>query len=226
MVTSFDMDTLARTIYGEAEANNLADAAAVADVIWNRKKNGKQWPNTLAEVCLQPWQFSCWNTNDPNRNRILNAKGPWFDNCVAIARKVVELEGFGVTNGATHYYATWIKAPKWAKGHTPCYRIAHKNGHEHLFFNDIDTSAPVNASEALEQVRPLNKTGTIAAAQVGVAGAATVGILSESVNQLAPAFPLAQTLISASPWVIVAITLSAIAFMAYRRIMDRAEGNR
>ena len=50
---------------GEAEAKDIDDAQAIAHVIVNRMRL-PNWPDSAAEVCLQPWQFSCWNKNDPN----------------------------------------------------------------------------------------------------------------------------------------------------------------
>src|SRR4051794_15177463 len=88
--TERDLDTMARTLYGEAEANNAADAKAIAWVIVNRA-DLPNWPDSVAQVCLQPWQFSCWNPGDPNRDRILNAKSTWFERCREIA--------LGVLNG-------------------------------------------------------------------------------------------------------------------------------
>jgi hypothetical protein len=225
MITDHDVDILARTIYGEAEANNTADAVAIAWVIVNRL-NYENWPDTLAGVCLQPWQFSCWNPADPNRQRILAAKGKWFEKCKKIANEVVKTIKDDPTICATHYYATYVKTPKWAKGHKPCYETIHTNGHRHLFFNDIDTAPPKSAREALEQSRPLADSGTIKAARQGVVAAGAVGVVGEAINQLQPALPLAQTLAQYAPWGVIAILTAAIGFMAWRRIDDRAKGLR
>lgn len=220
-----DLDVLARTLYGEAESGNVDDAVAIAWVVMNRVHYAK-WPDTVAGVCLQPWQFSCWNQNDPNRQRILNASGEWYEKCKEIAAAVIKTEGDDPTDSATHYYATYVKKPKWAEGRTPCYSVPHKNGHAHVFFNDIDTPPPSSAREALEQVRPLHKTRTIKAAQTGVATAGVLSVAAEAVNQLQPAIPLLQTLAQYAPWAIAVLLVSVIGYMAWQRIEARVAGDR
>lgn len=140
--TPGDIDTLTRTLYGEAEPGNVLDAEAIAWVVVNRASL-PPWPSTILEVCLQPLQFICWNRNDPNRKRIEGGHGEWFDKCQLVAKAVVLRCIADPTHRSTHYYATWVKEPKWAHGHTPVYAVKHKAGDEHRFFNDIDTKAPV-----------------------------------------------------------------------------------
>ncbi len=57
-------------------------------------------------------------------------------------------------------------------------------------------------------------------------GASAVGVAAETVEQLQPALPIAQTLAQYAPWGLVAILAAAIGYMAWRRIADRAEGLR
>ena len=65
-------DVVAMTILGEARGEGKAGMYAVACVIAQRsiewKRNGKSI--TPRQVCLQAWQFSCWNKNDPNRKKL------------------------------------------------------------------------------------------------------------------------------------------------------------
>jgi spore germination cell wall hydrolase CwlJ-like protein len=67
-----DSDVVAMTILGEARGEGKAGMYAVACVIAQRsiewKRNGKSI--TPRQVCLQDWQFSCWNKNDPNRKKL------------------------------------------------------------------------------------------------------------------------------------------------------------
>jgi len=51
-------DTIARTIYDEAQGEGAEGMRMVADVILNRS-NGT--PNSMKQVSLKPWQFSGWN---------------------------------------------------------------------------------------------------------------------------------------------------------------------
>lgn len=232
--TERDLDTLARTLYGEAEAGNAADAKAIASVVMNRVRY-PNWPNSAAEVCLQPWQFSCWNANDPNRSRILAAQGPWFERCREIAKKALTGELEDPTNGSTHYYATFVKAPKWAKGKKPVYRVTHNRGYEHLFFNDIDTRPPTSAREALDQQRPLTRSRTMAAS----AALTTTGVgavVAGSAQRIADVAP-AVSVVSDVAWTAneypngllmvfgIAVILAAL-FIAWTRVSDRRKGIR
>lgn len=65
-------DVIAMTILGEARGEGKSGMYAVACVIAQRsiewKRNGKSI--TPKQVCLQKWQFSCWNKNDPNRKKL------------------------------------------------------------------------------------------------------------------------------------------------------------
>lgn len=166
-ITAKDVDIVARTLYGEAETNDIPDATAIAWVIRNRTAL-PNWPNTPSGVCLQPKQFSCWNDNDPNRQRIIDVKttNPWFQTCVSIAGSVLRDEnGSDPTSRATHYYATYMKKPpKWARGKTPCYEPPRVGKYQHIFFNNIDTPPPKTATEALDQAKPLSESSTMQAA--------------------------------------------------------------
>ena len=137
------IETLAFTIYGEARGETDAGKIAVAHVILNRfnkakqnKNKAKQFGSTIKEVCLKKWQFSCWNPNDPNLDKILNVKesDPIFAQCLKLADKVVGGEFSDMTNGATHYHSIHVEFPKsWGEKKESCSRI-----NNHLFYNNID----------------------------------------------------------------------------------------
>lgn len=131
-MTENDMEIFAKTIFGEARGETREGQIAVACCILNRFKS-KKWfsAKTIAEVCQKPWQFSCWNKNDPNAQKIANLSFPTYSKYFSIIKEAMEKD---ITNGATHYYAHQIvKCPKWAEGKTPCAEIGN-----HLFFKDID----------------------------------------------------------------------------------------
>lgn len=140
-----DIETLARTIYGEARGESKQGRIAVACVILNRVKRKKMcgWHEingykvaTIAATCLKPYQFSCWNRNDPNRKIIIQVKSDnkKFAECLEIARAVCDEEIEDITKGSTHYYnPKACPMPTWAKGKSPCLVIGN-----HLFFNNID----------------------------------------------------------------------------------------
>lgn len=128
--------TLARTLYGEARGEPTAGIEAVANVVLNRVKSNR-YPNTVAKVCLQRLQFSCWNDNDPNRKIIEKLKpgdNPVFDAILAIATRAL-LGGLpSLVVGALHYHAKGIK-PNWVKNSPGATLIATIGSH--LFWSGI-----------------------------------------------------------------------------------------
>lgn len=127
-----DHDVLARTLWGEARGEGLDGMAAVASVIMNRVHIGGWWGDTVAGVCQHPWQFSCWNANDPNREKLLavTTTDPQFADAVMIARVAIAGELRDRTHGATGYYAPKVvQTPSWAQGKQPCARVGNQ-----LFF--------------------------------------------------------------------------------------------
>ena len=119
---------LALNIYYEARGSNLADKAGVADVVLNRVKDTR-YPNTICEVVQQGKQKPSWK--DPQKMVMVRnmCQFSWYcdgkaDNpqdedrwqeAQLIAYNMIEHDKFrGITEGATHYHATYVK-PTWAK---------------------------------------------------------------------------------------------------------------
>lgn len=120
-----EVDILARTLWGEARGEGKAGMEAVVMVILNRveiarKAGGFWWGNSVIEVCRKPYQFSCWNKDDPNMPKLLSVgeDNPYFVTALRVARRA--LLGFlkDPTKGATHYHARNVQ-PYWAKGQRP-----------------------------------------------------------------------------------------------------------
>ena len=142
--TARDIQILARTLYGEARGESWAGKVAVAWVVRNRAEldlhnDGKPdwWGEGIAGVCLKPWQFSCWNADDPNRDKLLKVTpaDPFFRECLAAAAAVLGNIEPDPTAGATHYHTTarptWATAwpPKWADGQSIVATV-----HNHQFY--------------------------------------------------------------------------------------------
>jgi len=69
-----DREILIRTVYGEARS--ITDEEEIKRIIWvirNRVKSIR-YMNTIKDVCLQPWQFSCWNSLIRNEIKYKNEK--------------------------------------------------------------------------------------------------------------------------------------------------------
>ena len=110
-----DIETLARTIWGEARGEGKEGMTAVASVIMNRVHRGGWFGKTVTSVCKMPWQFSCWNANDPNCQKVIEITtiDPQYAQALIIAEKAVARGLPDTTGGATHYHEYKIK-PKWA----------------------------------------------------------------------------------------------------------------
>ena len=141
--TDRDRDVLARTLYGEARGEGYAGMIAVAWSIRNRvdvdlHSDGKPdwWGEGYAGVCQAPWQFSCWNKNDPNFAYLSGAKQiPFreFAQAKIAAERVMAGKVPDPTGGATHYYATTMpKPPVWVKGAKQTLELGR-----HVFFKDV-----------------------------------------------------------------------------------------
>lgn len=108
------------TIWGEARGEGPDGMLGVAWVIKNRQDNPRWWGVGWQGVCLKPWQFSCWNENDPNRALMLTSAmaSQSYYMCRLTAESVMGLDGEipkDPTLGADSYYAESIKMPVWAE---------------------------------------------------------------------------------------------------------------
>ena len=134
-----DRDIFARTLWGEARGESLAGQIAVAWTIRNRVFDGKDkswWGEGYAGVCQKPYQFSCWNRNDPNFAYLSGSKAIPFRELAQTriaADQVIDGKVPDPTGGATHYYAVAMKkAPAWAAGATQTLKLGG-----HVFFKDV-----------------------------------------------------------------------------------------
>ncbi len=137
--TNQTVDTLARTIYGEARGELVRGKEAVACVVMNRvrrarERSGYWWGATPVEVCLRPWQVSCGNETDPNRAKVegVSRDNRNFQSCLRIARRALAGTLKDPTVGATHYHAKG-QTPPWARDKTPAADIGN-----HRFYNNVE----------------------------------------------------------------------------------------
>lgn len=135
IVTDHDLDIAARTVWGEARGESWSGKLAVAWVLKNRAEDSrKRYGQGLAGVCQKPWQFSCWNENDPNRAKLLSIGGTnvVFQECMAAALWAIVGTEPDPSKGAMHYQVIGTNAP-WSHGKTPIVTIGH-----HQFYVGID----------------------------------------------------------------------------------------
>jgi hypothetical protein len=142
-MTDYDVEVMAKTVYGEARGEGEEGMEAVACVIMNRFKAQKWFTGyrercgikipDIAATCLKPRQFSCWNRNDPNFELLhkVDERDQVFAYCLDLAARTIDgrLEDF--TNNATFYHNR-TNRPKWAAHKSPCYETGN-----YLFYNDI-----------------------------------------------------------------------------------------
>lgn len=127
---------LAKNIYFEARGDTLAGRYAVADVVLNRVKD-RRYPGTICEVVHQGQKDSNGNMKknrcqfswycDGKKDNTPNAE--MWRQSQAIAYQIVILGTMrGITEGATHYHATYVN-PSWNRSMDDIGRIG-----AHLFF--------------------------------------------------------------------------------------------
>ena len=131
-----EMWCLALNIYYEARSSNRADRMAVADVVLN-SVNHTYYPNTVCEVVQQGKQYADGRLV---RNRCqfswyCDGKSDWPTNMDAWVEAqqiaynmLVHSDARGITEGATHYHATYV-SPQWARDFALVGRIG-----EHIFY--------------------------------------------------------------------------------------------
>jgi len=131
-----ERDVLLLTLLGEARGEELEGRVAVGCVIRNRMADDR-WPDSIRDVCLQRFQFSCWNGGDLNYKALMeHARLLTNDHAVrsnfvptSIDKETRWLaDGLlsGIVRdrvgGANHYLtrAKWeTDPPKWAKDQRP-----------------------------------------------------------------------------------------------------------
>lgn len=121
----------------EARGESFEGQVAVCEVMRNRMKQVK-WDKdgdksaSVAEVVLAPFQFSGWNTKDPNRLKalVLDDQDPGFQRALKAWNMSATTN---ITKGATMYYNPKVVSPPptWAR---PELRLATIGSHE--FFKE------------------------------------------------------------------------------------------
>ncbi len=133
------VDTLARTLWGEARGCGIGGMSHVANVIVNRADSPRWWGDDITSVCRAPHQFSCWNIDDPNHDKLLavGANDREFVEAVSIAWKAIGRKLIDATDGADSYYALSMEEPPaWAERATQTFADGH-----HVFMR-VELPAP------------------------------------------------------------------------------------
>jgi spore germination cell wall hydrolase CwlJ-like protein len=130
-----DLIVLTSTVLGEAEGEDRSGKRAVAAVVRNRANDAQdRWPKRIADVCLQPAQFSCWQA--PNRLKAMtkpkvhSTEAVWTDCFLAAVEALYGYEP-DFTGAANHYLNEKLlpKLPSWARADAITVRIG-----QHTFY--------------------------------------------------------------------------------------------
>jgi len=109
-----ELTLLALCVWGEARGEPNLGKSAVAHVVMNRWRLGT-FGKTLRDVLLKPKQFSCFNADDPNRNKLLKIKASeTWNQCFNAALGAYGGIDPDPTRGATHYCGI-NSNPGWRK---------------------------------------------------------------------------------------------------------------
>jgi spore germination cell wall hydrolase CwlJ-like protein len=121
---------LAQNIYFEARGSTLADQAAVADVVLNRVQ-ARGFPGTVCGVVKQAHRDASGNVKrnkcqfswycDKSGDSPKEAKA-WLSAQYVAYSMIHKNYLRGITNGATHYHASYVK-PYWRKAFDPVAQI-------------------------------------------------------------------------------------------------------
>jgi len=110
---SDDVDTMARTLWGEARNEGSRGMQAVANVIMNRVRSPR-WPSTPRAVCLQRAQFSCWWDEQAEAVRTVTGTDQRFQTALSLSRRAVAGALPDITDGSDHYAnETTLGGPAW-----------------------------------------------------------------------------------------------------------------
>lgn len=144
-----DVDTAARTVWAEARGEGPLGMRAVAWVMkhrlarpcwWSRERGDGIPDDTLEAVARDPWQFSCWNANDPNLPKLLAVDVDDKEFRLAlqmVLQAIDEPAQLDPTHGATHYRKwqdpwprSWGDPARWKE---------HATIYHHRFYTERPT---------------------------------------------------------------------------------------
>ena len=139
-----DEDIMAKTLWGEARGESTEGQIAAAWVMRNRAQRPEfagrfvGLDGAVTKICLAPWQFSCWNVDDPNRNQMLRLLPTQYAKQHDICADVLEDVVRDPTNGADYYHNKFMSPyPAWAAQFKQTATIGN-----HIFY-DGRASAPL-----------------------------------------------------------------------------------
>lgn len=130
-----DLDLLAKVVWAEARSEPWEGQCAVAWVIINRlNREPGRFPKTIQGVIKQPYAFSCFNSNDPQCERVkaVNETDPAYLEAMRAVLAVLTGRMPDPTLGSDHYHTAGMRHyPAWASKMPLVKRLG-----SHLFYKE------------------------------------------------------------------------------------------
>lgn len=123
-------EILARTAWAEARGDGEAGMQAVISTILNRVAEPGWWGHDIPSVCTAHLQFSCWNTNDPNRRKLLavTMSDPQYSAAFVLAGEAIAGTLPDNVKGATSYKVSTLPWPHaWGPVVKPVATVGHQD---------------------------------------------------------------------------------------------------
>lgn len=120
------------TIWGEGRGESMLGKELIANVILNRVASDR-YPDTICGVVKQKWQFSMWNENDVNAEKVREAfkteiGSKSVGDSILAGLKVIVGGNKILDDNVLHYHATHVN-PKWAMS-----RYKYETVGQHTFY--------------------------------------------------------------------------------------------
>ncbi len=115
-ITMYEIVLFALLIWREDRGGDLASKYAVAWSVRNRVLHPSWWGADWVSVILKPFQYSCFNHDDPNAVLFPFPQDTSWQACLKIAQEVYAGQGMDPTGGSTHYFDRSLDnhPPKWS----------------------------------------------------------------------------------------------------------------
>jgi spore germination cell wall hydrolase CwlJ-like protein len=130
-----DIEMLSKVVWAEARSESWEGQCAVVWVIINRlNREGGRFPKTIQGIIKQPYAFSCFNSNDPQceRVKVVNETDPAYLEAMRAVLAVVTGRMPDPVLGADHYHTVGMKHyPSWASKMPLVKRLG-----SHLFYRE------------------------------------------------------------------------------------------
>lgn len=130
-----ELTLLAMCVYGEARSEPFDGQAGVAYVVLNRVRGSSWYGDTVHEVLLKPYQFNCFDKDDPNYPKLFQPNPQVWKNCFKAAWNVYSELIEDPTLGADHY-CRYDVSPPWIHQLRKNKQIG-----DHVFFSSTPVAA-------------------------------------------------------------------------------------